>query len=130
MLFLNSMNCFKLAGKFIAGSAICFVSGCAYKQIPLELVPGLRVTTTNTTLLKLKGVYVDSSFAVGKTHVERISGNILLIRVLPRLPSRHTSSQINVEVVIDDSVDAVAFGDRDSIVWRRNGRNEKPSADK
>lgn len=114
----------------LALSAICFSTGCSMKHvISSSLADNMQVTLTNTTLLKLKARYASSFLCVGKTKIERPTDKLLLIQVYSQHPffRLRETDEINVEVMIDDKVQAVAFGYPDNVIWRRNGKDEKPN---
>jgi hypothetical protein len=116
-----------------AATAICCLTGCATKHvIPLSSISEMRVTATNITKLKINGGYISSFLQVGETRIEKTPDNILLIRAFSRAPFFHTkpSGEINVEVTIDDGVNAVAFGNPDTIIWRRNEKDQGTGANK
>src|ERR1051325_6963705 len=107
----------------LSGMAICCLSGCvSQRPISISSVAQMQLITTNVTLLKIQGSYISSAIAVGNTRLDKTVDNILLVRVFPRWSSAHTSGAIDLQVVVDDSVDSVAFGNPESIIWRRTGK--------
>lgn len=118
---MNHGKLFEILVAIIA--AYCF-SGCVSKPrqpIPLSLVHRIQVTTKqsqNSTSLKLTGIYMSSAHAVGKTELVQ-TDKLLLVRVFSQLASPHTTGVIDLDIEIPNNVDAVSFGNRESIIWRR-----------
>jgi hypothetical protein len=114
---IRMSRCRKIALIF----AVSCVAGCATKHvIRLDALTNVQVTSTNVTVLRLTGVYPQSALAVGETQIERVSDQVLLVRTFSRLLGKGTSGKVNLEIIVDDDVSAVAFGNAESIIWSRS----------
>jgi hypothetical protein len=99
--------------------------GCLTKNssqpIPLAAFQDLVVKELNSTngiKLSISGWYFNSMFAAGDIKTNSLSDKIL-VQVFPRLPSNKTSGLIHLMIKIPEDVNTVAFGQPDSIIWRR-----------
>ena len=113
--------------KAAAAAATLCLSACASEHvIALNSIAQMQVSTTkraDVTVIHLRGVYMSSLDAVGEARITKSSTNAVLVRVVRCRPSRTRHSRLDIGFVLDDSVDAVAFGDPQSIVWRRDAKD-------
>lgn len=90
------------------------------RTLKLDDIQFLNIQQTQPEQLRIAGLAMHSSLSVAR--IESVPGNrTLQVRVMLVPARKGQSGRFAYDVVLDDTVDKVTFGDEQALIWTREG---------